>query len=535
MSRAQRLRQWLNSAITMLLAGHRGDVILYATAAGFAAMTVVVSKYADYRDWGLIAAGAYLVAAVASLWVFLRSRGHGELKDGHLGKRRRGEGQIEQLAGYRGFGPRRELRASGQHRPSRWQLGILLFVLVGAMVVPLVLEVAWTASRLPGRHAQPEVAVVEKAAFRLTRGEDPYRIAGSRGCARCLASNRSGQVSGSRRRGLAPVRSVSKASKYPVAGRPGAQHGTEKSTKQSYKRYFPYLPGMMSFGLLSSVRGIGGAGDARISFALITLVVVGIALLYWGRWREREFRALQAMAVLPTAALPLATGGDDIPVLALMFLGVLLLDRRRPVLAGCVLAAAASLKLTAWPLVVLAVFVALDGRGRRARGRISLTMVGILVPVVLSGVAQGPAAFLDDVVRFPLGLAGIATPAASPLPGHMIISVLPEWKYVFLAVMMVVGVVFLILMVSRHPLRTAADVTRLLGWLSLFAIAFAPATRFGYLIYPVNFFVWSWMLSPPRSNAVADRLVADGSHPAVQLEEADENLRVINAPVRASI
>ena len=34
----------------------------------------------------------------------------------------------------------------------------------------------------------------------------------------------------------------------------------------------------------------------------------------------------------------------------------------------------------------------------------------------------------------------------------------------------------------------------LTGWVMLIAILLAPATRVGYLLYPINLFVWAWML-----------------------------------------
>ncbi len=473
-----------------------GDVVIYACSAVFAVVTVIVSKYADYRDWGMIAGGAYGTASLVSLAIYLH------------GRARRRTGGIS--------------GASWGHDVVRWRAVVFVLALLGALALPLALEVAWTATGAPGRHAQPEVSVVEKAAYRLTRGEDPYRVSlpVPAACPKCAR----GASSGRRFPAVGQVRTTSRSGAA-ASGSRGSALGSG-----SYKKIFPYLPGMMSFGLLSSVHGIGGAGDARIGFGLLTLIVVAAGLAFWRRWREAEWRALQVMTVLPTAALALTTGGDDIPVLALMLLGAILLARRRPVWAGCALAAAASLKLTAWPLAVLAIFIAVDTKGRRASGRIAAVMAGILAPVVLSGVAQGPIAFVDDVVRFPLGLAGIATPAASPLPGHLIVSAAPDWKHVFMLAFVFVGAAGFAVLVRRRPPRSVADVTRLLGWLSLFAIAFAPATRFGYLIYPVNFFVWSWMLSDGTTKA-SERSAAGlapedlaVSHGDVQLEEVEKEL-----------
>jgi hypothetical protein len=41
----------------------------------------------------------------------------------------------------------------------------------------------------------------------------------------------------------------------------------------------------------------------------------------------------------------------------------------------------------------------------------------------------------------------------------------------------------------------------------LFGIVFAPATRVGYLLYPVNLFVWAWMLGRADDPA----MVTDGT------------------------
>ena len=46
----------------------------------------------------------------------------------------------------------------------------------------------------------------------------------------------------------------------------------------------------------------------------------------------------------------------------------------------------------------------------------------------------------------------------------------------------------------RHRPRTVADVCRLGGWAMTAGILFAPATRVGYLLYPINFFFWAWLM-----------------------------------------
>ena len=111
---------------------------------------------------------------------------------------------------------------------------------------------------------------------------------------------------------------------------------------------------------------------------------------------------------------PLATGGDDLPVAALMLLGLVLLQRRRPLWAGIALGVAASMKITAWPLAVLAFLVARDkngNRGRRPSLAVVAGIVGVMIPAVLPTATENISAFIENVVRFPS-----AWPACSRRP-----------------------------------------------------------------------------------------------------------------------
>ena len=47
---------------------------------------------------------------------------------------------------------------------------------------------------------------------------------------------------------------------------------------------------------------------------------------------------------------------------------------------------------------------------------------------------------------------------------------------------------------------------RVTGWVMLVAILLAPATRVGYLLYPINLFLWAWMFR--RSDDPADAVGA---------------------------
>jgi hypothetical protein len=341
------------------------------------------------------------------------------------------------------------------------RLCAFLVVLLGATVVPLALEVTWAAEGNAALHVQPEVLVVERAGVRAAHGEDPYRVV-----------DRDGRI-------LIRQRAV------PV-----------------YELYYPYLPGMVVFGFSSGSKVEARLTDARIQFLLFTVVVAVVALTRMRPRTDARNRAFMALTALPTAALPLATGGDDMPVAALMLLGLVALQRRRPVLAGLALGAASTLKFTSWPLVLLALFAVSDLRRRPAWGRYSLAVAALVIPVVFPVALHNPSAFIDNVVRFPLGLAGVASPAASPLPGHILVALLPGIHRAYVVTVGVVGLAVLGRYLYRHPPRDAAAVARVTGWVMLIAILLAPATRVGYLLYPINLFLWAWMFR--RSEDPAD-------------------------------
>jgi hypothetical protein len=325
-------------------------------------------------------------------------------------------------------------------------------VLLGATVVPLALEVTWASEGNAALHVQPEVLVVERAGSRAAHGHDPYRVV-----------DRNGHI-------------LIQQSAIPV-----------------YELYYPYLPGMVIFGFSSGSKVEARLTDARIQFLLFTVVVALIALSRLRPRTDARTRAFQALTALPTAALPLATGGDDMPVVALMLLGLVALQRRRPVLAGLALGAASTLKFTAWPVVFLALFAATDRQQRRAGGRYVLAVAALVVPVVFPVALHNPSAFVDNVIRFPLGLAGVASPAASALPGHMLVTAFPSVHRPYVIAVGVIGLAVLARYLWRHPPRDAAAVASVTGWVMLVAILVAPATRVGYLLYPINLFVWAWM------------------------------------------
>ncbi len=122
----------------------------------------------------------------------------------------------------------------------------------------------------------------------------------------------------------------------------------------------------------------------------------------------------------------------------------------------------------------------------------------MVVPVAL----RNPSAFVDNVIRFPLGLAGVSSPAASALPGHILVSAFPGSHRIYVAVIGAVGIALVVWFLRRKPPGNAAELATFAGWVMLVAILVAPATRVGYLLYPINLFVWAWMLRRSEDPAI---------------------------------
>jgi Glycosyltransferase family 87 len=405
------------------------DALLYGASAVFAGLVAHFSTIALYRQWGLIAVGPYVAAALVAAV---------------LGHRARALGTHPSAA-------RRPVR-TGLHLGGA-RLVLFLIVLVGATAVPMALEISWRQQGNPSLHVQPEVVVVEQAAHRATSGQALYRT-------------------------------------YVVNGHvEQADPGLP-----TYESFFPYLPLMTIFGLPSGGNP-GDLTDARIFFSLFTVAVACGALALCRGPDEPKVRILQVLLVLPTAALPLATGGDDLPVVALLLLAMVLAQRRRPGLAGVVLGVASAMKFTAWPLAVLALFCARDRTGRRVPGRMALGIGAVALPIVLPFLWQNPRAFVDNVVLFPLGLVGVASPAATPMPGHILIALFPSLHRLLPVAVALVGGVFLARYLVRRPPVTAGEVASVAGWVMTAGILLAPATRVGYLLYPLNFFIWAYLLN----------------------------------------
>jgi hypothetical protein len=415
----------------------RQDALLYLLAGAFCAGVAGLAVTADYRGWAEIAAAPYLLAAGASELVLRRRLALAAKKE-----------------------PEAPVSAEPTGVPSWFRRGVIVCLLCLVVFVPLGLQVTWRAEA-PGPRtnshqamAQPEVAVIERAGDRFAHFRDPY---------------------------------LSHPTTVGVS--PSNDYKSVNATS-----FFPYLPGMFVFGLANAAPIPRPLTDARVLLAAFSLLVVALALYLAPVSSRRKWRAFQFLLVLPTGALPIVTGGDDLPVLGLLLLGLVLVRRRQPVASGLAMGVAAVLKWTAWPLVLLALLAVRDEKDRPAVLRYGLSVLVIVVPVLAAAVGLNAHAFFENVVLFPLGLTKVHSPAASPLPGQALVQLLPGLKRPLTVGLVGGGAAVVLGFLWRHPPRTAYEAAHFAGWALLFATLIAPATRFGYLIYPANMLVWAYLL-----------------------------------------
>jgi hypothetical protein len=266
--------------------------------------------------------------------------------------------------------------------------------------------------------------------------------------------------------------------------------------------YTPYGPVMAVFGLPRALFGAGPLTDARVWFLLGAAAVVVLTWRVLG-WPRARIGAAQMAVLSPLTALIAATAGDDLPVVALIVLATVLVFRAGPVPAGIACALVVNAKLTALPaLVVLAVAVAAY-RGARALawflGTVAAATAIIVTPVLL----RGPGAFVEHVIRFPAGLGQARSPAASPLPGHLIAATGPVGHAIAVALLGITACAITAWLLLRPPRAPADALGRIAAGLGA-AIVLAPATRWGYLIYPLALLGAMIQLGAPSSVRAAE-------------------------------
>lgn len=250
--------------------------------------------------------------------------------------------------------------------------------------------------------------------------------------------------------------------------------------------YTPYGPTMSLFGLPRALFGDSPLTDARLWF--LVGAAVAVAAAWWVARRDRTATptvgAAQLLAVSPLTALTLVVAGDDVVVIGLIALLVAVGYRANPLLAGVIAALALTVKLTALPAVVVVAVGVVAARGIKAFAGFAAALIAGTAVIVLPVLVSNPSMFVEHVVMFPAGLGRAQSPAASPLPGHLIAMTGPIGHAVAL-ILLATAAVAVAGWVLRRPPRTAADATLRIAVGLGAAIALAPATRFGYLVYPL--------------------------------------------------
>jgi hypothetical protein len=326
----------------------------------------------------------------------------------------------------------------------------------GALLTPLFMNAAM------GRR-QPEVAVIARSAKQLVHHHSPYQSVAS----------------------LATVHN------------PNA--------------YNPYLPVMSLFGIPRALFGSHVITDPRVWFGLAFLIIFWLALRAAGA--RNCIRWTVFVAASPVIAFELAVGGTDIPILALMCLGFALLWRRpRFALAGIALGLASAAKSTAWPAVAVAAVLVGTRYGKRPLlvflGCAVASCAAIVGPVAI----VWPSALVDNTITFPLGLADVKSAAASPLPGHVLADTGSLGHLIAIGLLVLAGALIAGSLVLFPPVTVPSAVWRLVIGLTLM-FTLAPATRFGYFIYPAALLLWLEVSRLGLRQAAADIPPASGDPP----------------------
>jgi hypothetical protein len=320
---------------------------------------------------------------------------------------------------------------------------LVLLVFAATALAPMIVAAVHRADD-PGGHAQSEVIVVEEAARATLHGRNPY-----------AAEYRDG----------------------PLADRPVAT-----------QVHFPYLPAMLVFGVPRAADGVSPWSDARVWFTVAAFAVAGYGLLRMQVAPDARIRVSQVLFALPTGALLLATGGVDIPVIAMLLAMAALARSERPVAAGVLGGLALAAKQ---PSILVLPFLVLALPRGSSRRRFVLAAGGVAAAVIVPFALWDMGAFIEDAILFPLNLGQGASAAATPTVGSLLLDLVPTHRtaVTVLLVAVIVGVIGLLLLRGRTPSMAQACARAAGAFLT--AVALAPAARAGYLVYPASLIVWA--------------------------------------------
>ncbi len=313
------------------------------------------------------------------------------------------------------------------------------------------------------------------------------------------------------------------------------QHGSPylpQGQLDSVLSYNPYMPVMAVFGMPRALGATGLFGDPRVWLTAVSIILIFAAFSVAAPHRRcdgcRHGVLLSTVFITasPVIAFPLAVGITDPPVIALIFLTLALIARPSGLYrAAAALGVAAAMKATAWPAVPVftAMLTARDGAKKAWRfAAATLVVAGVLSVVMAPEGLANPYSFLQNTVLFPLGLTKHKTPAASPLPGHLLADTGMAGHWAAVGLLVAAGVAFVVWLVVRPPRDARAAAWRLaIGLTAMFTLA--PATRWGYFVYPIALVGWLLLTRPPTA-------AADGPPLGIPVQSAGE--QALPAPAR---
>jgi hypothetical protein len=286
------------------------------------------------------------------------------------------------------------------------------------------------------------------------------------------------------------------------------QHGTPylpQGQLATWLSYNPYLPVMAVFGMPKALGATGLFADPRMWLTAVSLALIWAAFVvaaphrHCDSCRKNVMLSTIFIAASPVIAFPLAVGITDPPVIALMFLTLALITRPSGVIrAAAALGVACAMKATAWTAVP--VFTAMLAARDAAKTvwrfiGVTIAVAGILSAVMAPAALANPYAFLQNTVLFPLGLSKHKTPAASPLPGHLLAMTGMAGHWAAIGLLVAAGLSFAAWLIVRPPADARAAAWRLaLGLTVMFTLA--PATRWGYFVYPIGLIGWLALTQP---------------------------------------
>lgn len=272
--------------------------------------------------------------------------------------------------------------------------------------------------------------------------------------------------------------------------------------------YNPYSPFLSLFGLPSALWGAHLWTDARLYICGLAVIVLFIA------WAIAHFPRIPIAAwwilvLFPAVHMNPVASGIDLLIASFCVLAIAALMHRRPIVSGVAAALALSCKWTALPIIVILVVLLLRHAQDFAPMRLAARQLNnnaqpkssialrihlrwwipfsvIVCAAYIPAYVMNSAAFVENVVRYPLGMAQVVSSAQGGTPGQFLASFGHLGRALSLCFLVITAIAMLVWIVKTDP-RTIEEIFFFAGMGMLMAMLLMPASRFGYAIYPAMF------------------------------------------------